>query len=58
MGMSVSDWSNLIDSLFDCGEGGLSFLLPGSDLGEWLCLIQHDYDEVDRLYLDYETIGG
>lgn len=57
MGMSVSEWSNLIDSLWDEGRE-LCHMIPGASLGEWLSLVQHDYDEVDRLYLDHDTIGG
>jgi len=32
--------------------------LPGTDLYELLCLVQCDYDDVDRLYIDHETVGG
>ena len=30
-------------------------ILPGHDLEEWLSLAQSDYDEVDRMYLDWSA---
>lgn len=32
--------------------------LPGSNYWEWFELYCHDYDEVDRLYINEETQGG
>lgn len=54
--MTVGEWSVLIDSLWT-GEKSKE-LLPGVDLFEVLSLVQHDYDEVDRLLIDMETQGA
>lgn len=32
--------------------------LPGSNVTEWLALAEHDWDEIDRFYIDHETIGA
>lgn len=57
MGYSVQQWSEFIDSLHDMGHDR-RHLIPGADLIDWLSLIQYDYDEIDRFYVDAETIGG
>lgn len=41
----------------DC-YGGCEDEVPEMDVAEWLALLDHDYDEVDRLIIDLETIGG
>lgn len=52
----------LFPSLWDWGPGmvcpSVPFLVKGVDLNEWGSLVLADYDEVDRLYIDHETIGG
>ena len=55
--MCTETWTVLLCSIWDRGFKGASGFLPGSDLSEWLCLIQSDYDEIDRIYVDAETIG-
>mgnify|MGYP001588858920 CR=1 FL=1 len=55
--MRVSTWSDLLTSLFD-SDGTCGHLLPGSSVQEWLSLVQHDYDQIDRELLEYETMGG
>ena len=32
--------------------------VPGTCVIETLAYVRHDYDEIDRLYIDHETIGG
>lgn len=51
-------WTVLIGSLFDPKTHG-SAEIPGGHLEEWLLIIQSgDLDDVDRLYIEAETIGG
>lgn len=52
------DWDLIIDIAYDKGNSHMSRKLPGMDLGEWVRLIHCDYDWIDRLYIDSETIGG
>ena len=52
-------WAILMDGLYD--ENGWrrkAVLIPGQDPLEWLYFLQHGYDWVDDLYLEFETIGG
>lgn len=60
--MNILSWSILIDSLWDAGRlrRGVpdAHRLPGPSLPEWLGIVQKDFDEVDRLYLDSDTLGG
>lgn len=55
-------WTPLFSCLFDTGRGVvfafIPYLVPGVDLKEWLSLSNQDYDDVDRLYIDGDTIGG
>ena len=46
-------WTTLVGACVPCGEE-----LPGVSLDEILHLIIHDYDEIDRIYIEAETIGG
>lgn len=52
-------WTALFYSLFywsDCWE---TELVPGQDVTEWSDLIAAGgYDDIDRLYINAETIGG
>jgi hypothetical protein len=57
-----SSWFALFDSLWywlkkDEGSGRAQ-LVNGVCIEEWIRLWEHDWDEVDRLLLEYETIGG
>lgn len=47
----------ILASLYEF-DGAHCHWLAGVNLIEVLDLIGHDYDEVDRLYVDLETIGG
>ncbi len=53
----ISTWSDLIGSLFDW-NGKENEMITGPCLIEWLYVIQHDFDEVDALYLDFDICGG
>lgn len=44
-------------SLFDWGHGPGAELIPGGSVFNLFNLLQHDWDEVDSLYLDHETMG-
>lgn len=46
-------WTVLLVSLWDGNRE-----LPGPTMHEWLPFVVHDWDEVDSLYLEGETIGG
>ena len=50
-------WAILIVSLFDWGNRG-AVKVPGPCVDEWLALAGCDFDDVDRMILDGETIGG
>ncbi|MDE2095779.1 MAG: hypothetical protein KGL39_00860 [Patescibacteria group bacterium] len=60
--MKMDVWSVLISSLHDWGPGQYAeevpHQLPGVNLQEWHGLIHHDYDFVDHMMIDSETIGG
>ncbi len=50
-------WCILISSLFDWnGEHGIE--IPGSNLSNWIELVQCDHNDVDRFLIDFEIIGG
>lgn len=49
----IEKWVPLMAALYDFGQP-----VPGTDAGELLSLVEHDYDDVDRMLLDFETIGG
>lgn len=51
------DWDVFTLSLYD-DWNGRARRVPGVCLHEWLSYVHHDYDCVDRLYIDAETIGG
>ena len=55
--MSPSTWSVLIEAMMVHrplqGEA-----VERSRLYEWFAYADRDWDEVDTLYLDHETIGG
>lgn len=53
----LTTWAMLLCSLGDW-NGEFSQPLLGVDIGEWLALVKHDWDEVDAIYLDAETIGA
>ena len=55
--MPANNWEVLLSSLYDLSADSGEFL-PGVCLVEWVTLMHHDYDAVDRLYLDHETQGG
>lgn len=55
--MNLSTWEILLDSLWDW-DGEVPYQIPGPNLPEWLGVIEHDYEDVDRIYVDAETIGG
>lgn len=55
--IDVMQWSDALHGLFDW-DGTRGHELPGACVGEWLGYFQHDYDDVDRLYIDHEIIGG
>ena len=57
---TISEWDVLIDSLFDSTGEGKRVKIPGPQdrVIDWLLLVQHDFDDVDRFYIDNETIGG
>ncbi len=52
------NWDIAFGSLFDQDGEGRASLLHGHDLMEWLSLVHHDWDEVDRQLIDLETVGG
>jgi len=54
---SLGTWMELLPSLYDW-DGKVGHELIGSDLNEWLELIRHDYDAIDRFYLDFDIIAG
>lgn len=54
--MTIQTWSVLIESLWT-GEKP-NRMLPGVCLLEVLTYVQHDYDEVDRMLIDMETMGA
>lgn len=59
--MKVATWLILFDSLWDDGVGEIEnvpYLIPGANTKDWTNLLRHDYDEVDRMYTESETIGG
>lgn len=47
----------IVDVLFDRGSTGWH-LLPGANTVEWLQAWRVKLDDVDRFYVDAETIGG
>ena len=47
-----SSWLPLWFSIFEPHR------LAGQDPEEWLALMRHDYDEVDRMMIDAETQGA
>ncbi len=52
-------WFDVLhDAVHTSAYGRTCYPLPGVDLAEWRALHHHDYDDVDRLYVDHETIGG
>lgn len=54
--MQLGTWSDLLTSLFD-SNGHAAEEVPGTCLREWLELILHEYDDVDRDHYS-DTIGG
>lgn len=60
--MSISAWHTIFSCLWDWGRGEVGeeipYQLPGSDTNEWIDLMTNDYDTVDRMMIDGETIGG
>ena len=49
---------SILLELWDEDREGRFYRIPGSDVWEWLQLHQHDYDEVDSLYLHHDICGG
>ena len=60
--MNRDVWNVLFSSLWDWGGNrtgyGVPKLVVGNSTVEWSLLMQYDYDWVDRMYIDVETIGG
>lgn len=56
----MTDWDAIVDCLFDFGQVGdfHPTPLPGMNWGEVVALTEHDFDDVDRMLIDYETMGG
>ena len=46
----------LMDSLYDENHRGVRRIL-GVVIADWLSLVESDYDEVDAIYIDHETMG-
>ena len=57
MPYSAEQWNKLVWQLKDW-NGHRYMLVPGVCLLEWLQYVQYDYDDVDRVYIDADTIGG
>lgn len=56
---SIGTWSVLLESLFVPGpKGEPKRKLKGPEPMEWLHYVIHDFDEIDRIYIDAEVIGG
>lgn len=54
---AIDHYTLLLDWIWDWD--GVGYVrVPGADLQEWLALVQSDWDDVDRLYTEYETIGA
>ena len=51
-------WSVLLESIWDQSIHGKKHLVRGQNLEEWCSLSQHDYDSIDKMLIDIETIGG
>ncbi len=54
--MTSEVWGVLLGSIFE--NGHIHDLVRGQSMHEWVQLVLSDYDDVDRLYIDFETIGG
>ena len=53
VGGGMREWESLWD------EGRRTVVrVPGTCVVECLAYVRHDYDDVDRIYIDHETIGG
>ncbi len=52
----LSTWDDLLLSLWDHSHTD-AHLLPGCDPFEWIQLAVDDWNEMDCLLHDYETIG-
>ena len=50
-------WDVLWDTLWDEGHRSVE-RVPGTCIVECLTYVRHDYDWVDAIYIDHETIGG
>lgn len=56
--MNHDKWEALVwHSLWDDGHNVVE-RVPGTCVIECLSYVRHDYDDVDRIYIDHETIGG
>ncbi len=51
------DLERIVKIMWDEGIGEF-YRLPGSCLVEWTDLVESDYNDIDRIYIDLETIGG
>lgn len=49
---------SLVDEEFRIHDSVVAHVVPGVCLLEWFRLYLHDYDGVDRLYIDHETMGA
>jgi len=60
--MTLPYYAALVAGLWDWGPGRCSEdtprILPGACPREWAGYVGHDWDDVDRLLLDQETLGG
>lgn len=56
--MDFNLWGAIVwDGLYDIGHGEVH-RVPGTCLRETLSFLYFDWDDVDRIYIDCETIGG
>ncbi len=54
---ALGSWPELFLAIWDERRGHPD-LLSGQDVHEWVAYLTHDYDEIDRFYIEHETIGG
>ena len=56
--MDFDKWNSLVwHSLWDDGHHSVE-RVPGTCVIEALSYVHHDYDWVDHIYIDHETIGS
>lgn len=58
MPRTIGNWFTLIDSLFQPPDGdGYQVKVHGPCLAQWMEFVQADWDDVDAIYMDHETMG-